>query len=38
MFDVEQNSLATVDINLTIVEYHGLGTGVEPSGSPIVTA
>ena len=38
MPEIAQNELATVEIPMTIVEYHGLGTGVEPSPSSIPTA
>lgn len=38
MPELGQNELATVEIPMTIVEYHGLGTAVEPTESSIVTA
>lgn len=38
MPEIAQNELATVEIPMTIVEYHGLGTAVEPEASSIPTA
>lgn len=38
MPELGQNALATVEIPMTIVEYHGLNTAVEPTASSIVTA
>jgi hypothetical protein len=38
MPEIAQNELATVEIPMTIVEYHGLGTAVEPEASSVPTA